>query len=152
MNLPIGNVYQQSARDERSTQWGPFNFLKAKAEAAQVITVGGPPDEDNPWDPPAGYVAHIRTAQLRAEPTTGDSIQQAMLSVVDAGGLDLLMLLQLQDPLAIDLQIQETIDLNVLLLPRHFLKWTVAFSDTTTNIVGLSAQAILMPQGNVAAF
>lgn len=154
MELPIGNVYQQSARDERSTQWGPFNYFKFVSANETDITVGGPPGEAEPWIAPDGYVASIKGFMITAVPGNAQKILQASFHILDDAGNVILVPWTIPDPLADDeilVTIQQT-DL-LLIIPKHFVQATFVFDgDSNSNIVQMSVQAVLMPKGNISLF
>jgi hypothetical protein len=154
MELPIGNVYQQSPRDERSTQWGAYNFRGTVNDTSSSISVGGGPAEDVPWNPPAGYVAHIKGFNLFANPGAGQNINSAFVEIRDSANNLLIIAWRHQEALAADANFTTTPQLDLILIsPIHVLKATVIFnSGVASNQVQFSTQAILIPKGNVALF
>jgi hypothetical protein len=153
MELPIGNVYQQSPRDERSTQWGPFNWHRTALAMNTTILLGGNPTRPQPWDPPLGYISHIRSLGILITPGTGQNITVVSIAITDTSGNILGLPWQSVNNPAADVSIQETVPVDILLLSRHYIRMVAGFnSGTNSNSAGFSIQAILMPQGNVAAF
>lgn len=152
MDLPIGNVYQQSQRDERSTQWGPYNYRVAVATGATTIVVGDPADASG-WRPPPGYIAHIRSAAILITPGTDQFITGADLWLKDSADNIIGAPWQIENNLADNVSIEETVALDILVLPRQFISLRGQFdADVEDNTVRLSIQAILLTQGNVAVF
>lgn len=154
MELPIGNVYQQSPRDERSTQWGPFNFSLIRFGTTTGFIIGGPPSQVDPWSIPPGYVAHIRSLALLLDPGAGQNVVNAFVIITDDNLNILLQPWALNTALGADVILNETVPVDLLLIgERHYIALTADFnSGVASNLVQFSAQSILMPKGNVASF
>jgi len=155
MELPIGNVYQQSARDERSTQWGPFNYRRSGGLNNVTVILGGPdtPLTVSPWAIPLGYIAHLRHLFIHSVPGAGLNIVSIESQVVDQAG-NVLLDIHRQGALAADVQVELTLTPDVLLVDdTHLLQVKAVFNlPTAPNQLFMSAQVILLTRGNIANF
>lgn len=154
MELPIGNVYQQTPRDERSTQWGPFNFNEFISASATSITIGGIATNTAPWSVPAGYVAHIRSFALTGNPGAGQKINSAHVTVRNEADNELLNPWNFNTGLAANINLGITVATDILLIsPAHVIDMRMEFdAGVGANTARFSVQAILMPKGNIALF
>ena len=154
MELPIGNVYQQSPRDERSTQWGPFNFFKTVTdEASNTLIVGGFGGAQ-PWTPPSGYVASIKGFRIRATPGVAIFfVESVSVEIVDPAGNLILLPWDFGPGIADEVITASIVTDLLLVIPNHSFRLTAVFNlASLLHVAELSVQSILLPKGNVALF
>lgn len=155
MELPIANVYQQSPRDERSTQWGPFNFSEFVLDTDTSIITGGPPIATNvrPWEIPGGYIAHVRHYAVKLRPGALQLVTFWQIDIRDKDNDILLTLVDGRDGAADEILVSHG-PLDALLVGgQHFMTLNCNFdAGVAGNQASLNVQSMLMPRGNIAGF
>jgi hypothetical protein len=90
---------------------------------------------------------------MDVDPGAGQNVVQATMHVTDAAGNFLLLPWRDHTTLGADIELFVLAPIDIILTPKHFFGVTVVFnSGTNSNAVFFDVQAILMPQGNIAAF